>query len=43
VKPALAYLDIIRQVRDYTHLPVAAYNVGGEYAMLKAAGQQGLD
>lgn len=41
VKPALAYLDIIRQVRDYTQLPVAAYNVSGEYAMIKAAGQQG--
>ncbi len=41
VKPALAYLDIICQVRDYTQLPVAAYNVSGEYAMIKAAGQQG--
>jgi len=38
VKPA-HISDIIRQVRDYTHLPVAAYNVSGEYAM--AAGQQG--
>ena len=37
VKPALAYLDIIRQVRDRTDLPVAAYNVSGEYSMLKAA------
>jgi porphobilinogen synthase len=37
VKPALAYLDIIRQVRDHTDLPVAAYNVSGEYSMLKAA------
>ncbi|WP_107667617.1 porphobilinogen synthase [Cyanothece sp. BG0011] len=41
IKPALAYLDIIRRVRDYTHLPVVAYNVSGEYAMIKAAGQQG--
>ena len=41
VKPALAYLDIIRQVRDYTNLPVAAYNVSGEYAMIKAAAQNG--
>lgn len=37
VKPALAYLDVIRQVRDLTHLPLAAYNVSGEYSMLKAA------
>lgn len=41
VKPALAYLDIIHRVREYTKLPVAAYNVSGEYAMIKAAGQQG--
>ena len=37
VKPALPYLDIIRRVRDETDLPVAAYNVSGEYAMVKAA------
>jgi porphobilinogen synthase len=37
VKPALAYLDIVRTVRDATHLPLFAYNVSGEYAMLKAA------
>lgn len=37
VKPALAYLDIIRQVRDNFSLPVACYNVSGEYAMVKAA------
>jgi porphobilinogen synthase len=38
VKPALAYLDVIRQVRDhFPELPMAAYNVSGEYAMLKAA------
>ncbi len=41
VKPALAYLDIICQVRQATGLPVAAYNVSGEYAMIKAAAQQG--
>ncbi|BDA71209.1 delta-aminolevulinic acid dehydratase [Calothrix sp. PCC 7716] len=41
VKPALAYLDIIRQVKDYTNVPVAAYNVSGEYAMIKAAAQNG--
>ncbi|MGZ6695394.1 MAG: porphobilinogen synthase [Solirubrobacteraceae bacterium] len=37
VKPALPYLDVIRRVRDATDLPVAAYNVSGEYAMVKAA------
>jgi porphobilinogen synthase len=41
VKPALPYLDIIRQVRDYCHVPVAAYNVSGEYAMIKAAAANG--
>ncbi|MEK0184699.1 porphobilinogen synthase, partial [Microcoleus anatoxicus] len=41
VKPALAYLDIICQVRQATNLPVAAYNVSGEYAMVKAAAQLG--
>ncbi len=41
VKPALAYLDIIRRLRDYTNLPVVAYNVSGEYAMIKAAGNKG--
>ncbi|NEU74625.1 porphobilinogen synthase [Hassallia byssoidea VB512170] len=41
VKPALAYLDIVRQVKDYTNLPVAVYNVSGEYAMIKAAAQNG--
>jgi porphobilinogen synthase len=41
VKPALAYLDIIRRLRDYTNLSVAAYNVSGEYAMIKAAAQYG--
>ena len=41
VKPALAYLDIIRQVKDATQMPLVAYSVGGEYAMLKAAAQAG--
>jgi porphobilinogen synthase len=41
VKPALAYLDVIRQVRDRFDLPVAAYNVSGEYAMVKAAAANG--
>lgn len=41
VKPALAYLDIIHKVRNATELPVAAYNVSGEYAMIKAAAQRG--
>lgn len=41
VKPALAYLDIIHKVRNATGLPVAAYNVSGEYAMIKAAAQKG--
>ena len=39
VKPALPYLDIIRVVRDRFDVPVAAYNVSGEYSMVKAAGQ----
>ena len=42
VKPALPYLDVIRRVKDATSLPVAAYNVSGEYAMLKAAAAAGL-
>ena len=41
VKPALAYLDIIYQIKKSTNLPVAAYNVSGEYAMIKAAAEQG--
>lgn len=41
VKPALAYLDIVRQVRDSFTVPVAAYNVSGEYAMVKAAAAKG--
>jgi len=42
VKPALAYLDIIRDIREATSLPLAVYNVSGEYAMLKHAGKAGL-
>ncbi len=42
VKPALAYLDIIRRVKDTFNIPIAAYNVSGEYAMLKLAVEQGL-
>jgi porphobilinogen synthase len=41
VKPALAYLDVLAEVKRATNLPIAAYNVSGEYAMLKAAGQAG--
>jgi len=41
VKPALAYLDVIRAVRDRFDVPVAAYNVSGEYAMVKAAAERG--
>jgi porphobilinogen synthase len=41
VKPALAYLDIIAHAREEFELPLAAYNVSGEYAMLKAAGERG--
>jgi porphobilinogen synthase len=42
VKPALPYLDVIRRVKDATQLPVAAYNVSGEYAMIKAASAAGM-
>ena len=41
VKPALAYLDVVRAVRDATTLPLVAYNVSGEYAMVKAAAMRG--
>lgn len=41
VKPALAYLDVVRQVRDSINRPVAVYNVSGEYAMVKAAAANG--
>jgi len=42
VKPALAYLDIVRDIKNNTLLPLAVYNVSGEYAMLKLAGKHGL-
>lgn len=42
VKPALSYLDIIRRVKDEFNMPIAAYNVSGEYAMLKLAVENGL-
>jgi porphobilinogen synthase len=41
VKPALPYLDVVRRVRDRFDVPVGAYNVSGEYAMVKAAAQKG--
>lgn len=41
VKPALPYLDIIRRVKDVFHMPTAAYNVSGEYSMIKAASKLG--
>ena len=41
VKPALPYLDLIRRVKTETTMPLAAYNVSGEYAMIKAAGAAG--
>lgn len=42
VKPALSYLDVIRECRDNFNLPLVAYNVSGEYSMVKAAGKLGL-
>lgn len=41
VKPAMPYLDVIREVKNYSQLPVVAYNVSGEYAMIKAAAEKG--
>ncbi|MCC9136547.1 porphobilinogen synthase [Pontibacter silvestris] len=41
VKPALAYLDVIKLLRENSHLPITAYNISGEYAMVKAAAQNG--
>lgn len=41
VKPGMPYLDIIHRLHDATNLPIAAYHVSGEYAMLKAAAQNG--
>ena len=42
VKPVLSYLDIVRDIRENSLLPLAVYNVSGEYAMLKAAALAGL-
>jgi len=42
VKPALAYLDIVRDIKEKTSLPLCVYNVSGEYSMLKYAGEKGL-
>ncbi len=42
VKPALAYMDIVRDIKNNSRLPLAVYNVSGEYAMLKKAGEAGL-
>jgi len=41
VKPAMAFLDIVRRVKDEFNVPVAAYNVSGEYSMVKAASEKG--
>ena len=41
VKPALAYLDIIRDIKERFDLPLVAYNVSGEYSMVKAAAEKG--
>ena len=41
VKPGLPYLDIVKSLRDNSHLPIAVYNISGEYAMVKAAAQNG--
>ena len=41
VKPALSYLDVLHRVREAVNVPVAAYNVSGEYAMVKAAAAAG--
>jgi len=41
IKPAINYLDIIREIRDTVHVPVSAYHVSGEYAMIKAAAERG--
>jgi porphobilinogen synthase len=41
VKPAMVYLDIIREIKDNVDVPVSAYNISGEYAMIKAAAKMG--
>ena len=43
VKPALSYLDIVRDVKNNTNIPVIAYNVSGEYAMTKSSSTKWLD
>ncbi|MGT2357475.1 hypothetical protein ACVPOS_13930 [Staphylococcus aureus] len=43
VKPALSYLDIVRDVKNHTNVPVVAYNVSGEYSMTKSSGTKWLD
>ncbi|MFD2177814.1 porphobilinogen synthase [Veronia pacifica] len=42
VKPGMPYLDVVRQLRDVTHLPIAAYQVSGEYGMIKSAARAGI-
>ena len=41
VKPGMPYLDVIRRLKDFSPLPIAAYHVSGEYAMIKAAVEKG--
>jgi porphobilinogen synthase len=41
IKPALAFMDIVREVKDATQMPMCVYNVSGEYSMVKAAAQNG--
>lgn len=41
IKPAVAYLDVIRRIKDISPVPVTAYHVSGEYAMIKAAAEKG--
>ena len=41
VKPGLPYLDVISKLKNISHLPIAAYNVSGEYSMIKAASERG--
>ncbi len=41
VKPALSYFNIVRDVKNHTNVPVVAYNVSGEYSIIKAAAQNG--
>jgi len=41
IKPALSYLDIIREIKNAVEVPVSAYNISGEYAMIKAAAKMG--